>query len=128
MKEFGALKDIYYPYVKPRIGSVEKIREMMIERKREYSLNKEERGMAKRNTSSGKMKNKGGLQSLYAIMLLSKHPFCEDYAGSTQEKKVRIFNELMTRNRKNNDEINHFLELTGHCESAGKLPESVIVN
>lgn len=44
-------------------------------------------------------------------MQLTKYQIAEEYAGSNEEKKERIFNELMHRNRKNKEHILNFIQL-----------------
>ena len=76
-KEYQKLKEPMPSRDKPRMNSVERIRELMTERKKEYSQSREERGLSKRNDSSQKLKNKG----IYGILQLSKNQNAEDYMG-----------------------------------------------
>ena len=81
----------------------------MVERKKEHSLNRDERGLSKRNDSSQKFKSKG----IYGIMQLSKNQSSEEYFGCpVEEKKVRIYTDLVFRNRKNKEHIADFLKLS----------------
>ena len=46
--------------------------------------------------------------NLYGILLLSKHQLIDELVGSVEDKKERIFNELIFKNRKNKDQIIQF--------------------
>jgi hypothetical protein len=52
----------------------------MLERKKEYSLSREDRSSNKRNDSNQKIKNKIS-NGAYGIMQLSKHQTSDDYSG-----------------------------------------------
>ena len=105
---------------KPRMNSVERIRELMTERKKEYSLSREERGQSKRNDSSQKLKSKA-IYGIYGILQLSKNQSAEDYMGcSIEEKRVRIYTDLVFRNRKNKEHIANFLKLSDQFPSKTK--------
>lgn len=59
-------------------------------------------------------------------MLLSKYQFVDDYSGHSEERKERLFNELLHKNKKNLLLINEFRDSEQLFEDKVKIFDEII--